>query len=345
MTRKTATATTRMRSRARRPRRVAASAATAVAAGLLMLVACSAPDEGAALPAGPERPPPEVTAGEARVLWDAEQALVRDCMARHGFKYWAVPRNSIPENQEFPYVVDDLGWARRHGYGSDISRRIDRLREQNPNRRYLNSLPRQRRAAAFVALYGVPPRPSAATRRPDQLEARLPTGAVVRRSAVSCTSEAPGRLYGDLRTWFRSTRVVQNLTDLRRTLVVNDPRFRTAVSAWAVCMRARGHPYAHPRLARAAALAARDRAGPATREKRERRIAVAEAICAGETGLSAKARELDEKYARDLLARYRPDVTAERRMRRDALPTALRITAAGRGHAQSPTPGTAGATP
>jgi hypothetical protein len=311
----------------------------------MMLAACSAQNEGAAFPAEPARLPPEVTADEARVLWDAEQALVRDCMARYGFKYWAVPRNSIPENREFPYVVDDLGWARRHGYGSDILQQIDRLRERNPNRRYLDSLPGQRRAAAFVALYGVAPQPSAATRRPDQLEARLPTGAVVRRSAASCTSEAPGRLYGDLRTWFRSTRVVQNLTDLRRTRVVNDPRFTTAVSAWAACMRARGHPYAHPRLARAAALAAKDPVGSTTREQREKQIAVAEAICAGETGLSTETRELDEKYGRDLVARYRPDVTAERRMRRDALPTAHRITAVGRGHAPSSTPGIARATP
>ncbi|MFB4278403.1 hypothetical protein ACBJ59_24150 [Nonomuraea sp. MTCD27] len=321
----------------------------AAAVGLLVVAGCSAgggETVGAAPRAGPSDLPPQVTAGEARVLWDAEQLLVRDCMARRGFRYWVVPRDSIPENRDFPYVVDDLGWARRHGYGGDILERIDRLRDRNPNRRYLEGLPAQRRRAAFAALYGEGPQSWAATPRPDQLEARLPTGGVVRRNAASCTSEAPGLLYGDLATWFRATRVVQNLADLRRARVVRDPRFAAAVGAWSRCMRGRGHPYAHPRLTRAEAVADGS-AGPAARKAREKQIAtaVAEAICAGESGLSAVARELDEKYARELVARHRPDVIAERRMRRDALPMALRITAAGGGHAPSSTPGVVRATP
>ncbi|MEO3868826.1 hypothetical protein ABGB18_08360 [Nonomuraea sp. B12E4] len=170
---------------------------------LLMTGACSV---GGGTPAGTPAEsadlPPPVTAGEARVLWDAEQSLLRDCMARHGFKYWVAPHDPIPEDRDFPYVVDDLGWARRHGYGSDIREHVSRLRDEDPNRLYFEGLPAQRRKAAFVALNGEGPRPGTVKRRPDQLEVRLPTGGRVRRSAVSCTSQAQRQLYGEVwRLW------------------------------------------------------------------------------------------------------------------------------------------------
>ncbi|SDJ07143.1 hypothetical protein [Nonomuraea jiangxiensis] len=296
-----------------------------VVAGLLTLVACSA--GGGTTAAGSAGPPPPVTADEARVLWDAEQSLLRDCMARHGFEYWAAPHDPIPEDRDFPYVVDDVGWARRHGYGSDIVDRIDRLRDQNPNRRYLEALPAQRRKAAFTALNGEGPRPGTVKRRPDQLEVWLPTGGVVRRSALSCTSQAQRQLYGDLPEWYRATRTLQNLDSVRTARVHRDPRFTSAVAAWSACMRERGHPYADPSDARAEALAQAP-TGPEAREK-EISTAVAEATCAGTAGLAAVARDLDEQYARDIAQRYRREVRTERRLQRAALPRALTITAAG----------------
>lgn len=308
-------------------------------AGLLALGACSAASapEGAAPPAGPSpaRPsstdlPPQVSDSEAQMLWDAEQLLVRDCMARHGFRYWVASWNPIPEDREFPYVVDDLAWARRHSYGSDIQQQIGRLRERNPNRRYLNSLPAERRREAFVAVNGEGPRPGATALRADELEARLPTGGVVRRSAVSCTSQAQRELYGDLRLWYRVTKIVQNVAGIRKGSVIKDRRFAAAVQTWSACMRERGHPYADPGKARAKALS-RPPGGPGTRETRaaEIGIAVAEASCAHTTGLSGTARDLDREYARQFTQKYRPDIATERRMRRDALPRAKRILAAG----------------
>jgi hypothetical protein len=303
----------------------------AVVAGLVTLGACSVRSAatGAGVPAGPADPPAQVTADEERLLWDAEQLLLRDCMAEHGFKYWVAPRNPVAEDRDFPYVVDDMGWARRHGYGSDVLEQITRLRAQNPNRRYLEALPAERRRAAFAALNGEGPRPGAVARRPDELEARLPTGGVVRRSAVSCTSQAQRRLYGDLPTWYRVTKVVQNLNGVRKARVIQDPRFTAAVSAWSACMRQRGHPYADPREARAKTTL-NGSAGPRSRKAREAEVgtAVAEAACAHAAGLSAVARDLDEKYGRALDEQYRSDFTTERRMQRQALNHAAMITAA-----------------
>ena len=51
----------------------------------------------------------------------------------------------LPDDQQFPYVLTDIGWAARHGYGSDLERQAERLRQGDPNTVYLLSLTPQRR--------------------------------------------------------------------------------------------------------------------------------------------------------------------------------------------------------
>ncbi|MEV8634123.1 hypothetical protein AB0395_20930 [Streptosporangium sp. NPDC051023] len=301
---------------------------TCTVIGLVALSACTASRAVPADPAVPLTSVREMTDKEARTLWDAEQILTRDCMAGHGFAYWPAPYDPIPDDRDFPYVVDDPAWARRHGYGGDIREQIDRLRERNPNRRYLDGLPPERRRAAFVAINGEGPRPGTRTRGPDEVEARLPEGGVVRRSAVSCTSQAQRRLYGDLPTWYRVAKVTEYLKDAARARVTRDPRYTTAISTWSACMRGRGHPYGTPPEARAK-VTQLEATAPSTRKAREKEIrtAVAEATCARETNLPAVIGVLEREHTRALSERYRLDVTTAWRMRRDALPRAAEITA------------------
>ncbi|MEV7076342.1 hypothetical protein [Streptomyces sp. NPDC093990] len=255
-------------------------------------------------PAGTARP---LTAREKSLLYDAEQAMVQSCMARKGFQVWKVPENPVPEDRSFPYVVDDVAWAQRHGYGSDVLRRIAQVRRTDPNRRYLQSLPPQRRTQAVDAYSG----------RTGGLEVRLPTGAIAGRSTDGCLAETEGELYGGLGKWFRAKAVTNSLASIRRADVLADPQFRESTREWAVCMRRHGHRYTAPSQARAAF--ASDRAKD---HKEEVRTAVDEARCAHSSGLSATAQRLDAGYDQRLQKQYRAAVDSRLQLERAALPRA-----------------------
>lgn len=282
------------------------------------LVACSAggpPETGRPTPSPrPEQSDAllrELAPAEARLLHDAEQVAMRDCMARLGFTLVPTPLTPVPELRDFPYVLDDAAWARRNGYGTALERRAKQAAKSDPNRRYFASLAPGRKQAAVTALNGD---------RTGELEARLPTGGLLRRSDDGCTSEAERRVYGDLPTWYRVKRVFGALVQQRRQKVTEDPRFTAAVAAWARCMARAGHAYASPVEARSAGgMAHRPLAQAA-----EISLAVAEATCAG-TGLAATAQELDRRYAEEILAGNRETVAAKRRLEREALPRARTI--------------------
>ncbi|MEJ3748260.1 hypothetical protein WEI85_33865 [Actinomycetes bacterium KLBMP 9797] len=286
----------------------------AVVAVLLMLPLTGS----AARPAHPSAEAPRSAAGTApadaavdRPTLDlAKQLLIRECMARHGFPLWLGAPPPEDEQRMFPYVVDDVDWARRHGFGGDIAAAAEARRRDDPNQRYFEGLPPDRRSAALVALNGA---------RPEGLEARLPSGGVVRRSAEGCRSEAERRLYGDLPAWYRAHRVVANLSIVRSGRVLADPAYAAALPAWARCMRRHGYPVDSPaHLRRTVADRGRDA---------EVAAAVAEATCAT-GGLAATARELDARYGAELAQLYRSDIETKRRLELAAAPRARAIVAA-----------------
>ncbi|GAA2207338.1 hypothetical protein GCM10009850_027960 [Nonomuraea monospora] len=288
-------------------------AAGGVCAAFLALVCgCSATAAGPVPDAATVRHE-EPTPHDEERLHRAEELLLRDCMRGHGFETWPTPfRSPVPEYLEFPYAVTDVAWARRHGYGSDLRDRIAELRRTDPNRRYFESLPPDRRAAALVALNGA---------RADGLQTRLPTGGVVRRSDSSCTSQAERRLYGDLDAWYRAEKITGSLPGLRVAKVTADARFGEAVRRWSGCMREHGHAYSTPAQARSDAL--RPEGGRA----REIRVAVAEATCAAGTGLTATAHRLEGQYKRAVEEQYRAALGAKRDLQLAALPRAAAIIA------------------
>src|SRR4051812_27759853 len=87
------------------------------------------------------------TSAEVETLHRAEQLLVRDCMKRQGFRYWPTPLRPSPDFRDFPYVVDDVAWAKAHGYGRDIEKRLDKETESSPRALYYRSLSESRKQA------------------------------------------------------------------------------------------------------------------------------------------------------------------------------------------------------
>ncbi|RQX18487.1 hypothetical protein DDE19_07560 [Micromonospora ureilytica] len=256
---------------------------------------------------GPSGP---VTAEDRRILVRAESLLTRDCMTRAGFRMWLGTSPPADELRSFPYVVDDIGWARKHGFGSDLVEAVDGRRRANPNQRYVSGLSPERREAYLAALNGA---------RPEGLEARLPSGGVMRRSAEGCTSEAQRRLYDDLAEWYRSSKVVVDLTYLRQRRVLADPAWTTALRPWARCLRQHGYTADTPdRL--------RESVGPRGRTD-EIAAAVAEARCA-QDGLAATTRALDARHGDELTAAHQQDVATRNRLEHGALPRARAVVAA-----------------
>lgn len=294
------------------PRRPLRLPLLALAAALgATLVTCSGdPSPGSGPPAAKAASPPST--GDAGLLHDARQLLLRDCLRRHGFAYTVFPLDEESAAARFPYVVDDADWARVHGYGGELDRRAARLAADDPNRAYFAGLPPDRRARALVVSNG----PS-----PQGLSVRLPGGGEVRRSDRGCVAEAERRLYADLGAWFRASTRVDALDRVRRSRVVAEPAYTARLREWSRCMRAADRPYATPADARAAAT------GPERSLPHDREVALAltEAGCADSSGLGAAARRLDARHGAALRAEYRADVDTRDRLRADALTRARQI--------------------
>ncbi|MGH1553020.1 hypothetical protein ACRAWF_16415 [Streptomyces sp. L7] len=245
-----------------------------------------------------------LTEQQQDLLHDAEQRLIQSCMAAQGFRTWPVPRRPLPEDRDFPYVIDDVDWASRHGYGSDLQAQREQLRTNDPNQRYLRRLQPADRQRAIAAYNGE-------QQSTARLQTRSPLGMTVTRTADGCTAQAQKHLYGDLSAWFRADVVTGALPALRRQQVVADDEFKAAVKKWSACMQKRGLHYTDPAQARAAVTA-----------RQEVRTAVAEAECAHDTGFTTVVRRLDRRYDAQLRNRYRAEVSNRLRMENAALPRA-----------------------
>lgn len=299
--------------RRHRPHPQTALIALAVAASLTA-VSC----EG-----NPPSPGPNATVTAARPLTDrdqdvlhgAEQRLIQACMAARGFRIWPVPRRPLPEDRDFPYVIDDVDWASRHGYGSDLQAKREQLRTNDPNQRYLRRLQPADRRRAIAAYNGE-------QQSTERLRTRSPLGMTVTRTSDGCTAQAQKQLYGDLTAWFRADVVTGALPALRRQQVVTDGEFKAAVKKWSACMQKRGLRYTDPNQARAAFIAPGTASEDTARRRQEVRTAVAEAECAHDTGFTSVVERLDRRYDARLRARYRAEVSNRLRMENAALPRA-----------------------
>ncbi|MFH9426573.1 hypothetical protein [Streptomyces sp. NPDC017529] len=300
-------------------RRKAVAPLLATLAALSFLSSCSTAGPDGTRPrqgqAGPARLR-ELTGQERELLESAEQVLLKRCMERQGFKYWIPRRDLVPDERDFPYVIDDVRWAKKHGYGAELRRLSDEARRTDPNQKYFQSLSGPQQAAALRAAHGD---------ENASIRVTAPDGAVLGRSTRGCQAEAERRLYGDLRTWFQAKVTTDTLAEMRRSKVQADSRFAAAARTWATCMRAAGYRYASPTQLRQTSPYLKDQKvdGP------EIRLAVAEARCAFNSGLSQTAQRLAHSYDSALRRQHQSEVSTALRRRLAALPLARDVISAG----------------
>lgn len=252
-----------------------------------------------------------LTEAEQLRVSDAQQRLIKDCMARKGFTYHEAERLSLEESRTFGYVSDDVDWARAHGYGSRIRAKHEQAKRANPNLAYRQSLPAERRPAYDKALDEGVDAP--------ELTAELATGGTVRKRVGGCVAESEKQLYGDPEAWFRAEKTAMSLQPLYVPRVMADRRFTTALTAWSQCMARAGQPYKDPAEAR--------RAANALAFEAERKLAVADATCARDTRLRAIGKELESKYVDALRGQYGEALDTYARLRLQALAHAAKVVA------------------
>ncbi|MFJ3912551.1 hypothetical protein [Streptomyces vinaceus] len=321
-----------------------ARAAAAAVAAFLFLGGCGPVARTAAGPsseaapgragrAAPLAPAREPSAAETRLLERAEQILISRCMDGRGFPYAVT---EAPEAaRSFPYGVDDVEWARAHGYGGRDERAAARAREADPNQRYFRGLSESGRAAARTALMGS---------APVGLSATAPTGMTITASPEGCIADAERTLYGDLATWFRVKVVTMNLRPVRETRVHEDRQYAQAVGEWAACMRAAGRPYAGPDTSRQAAAHFGESMPPAEADAAEAELAVVEATCASGTALARVSKALDHTYGERLRAQHQEEIALRWRLQDGALPMARQVCEehGSEEHGKTPNPRTSG---
>ncbi|MCH0543283.1 hypothetical protein I3F58_27780 [Streptomyces sp. MUM 203J] len=262
----------------------------------------------------------ELDDSERILLQRAEQTLVKRCMEKAGFTYWVGPLPTVDDLKGGGYVLTDVEWARKHGYGSRLDEKAQAAQRNDRNHAYANALPRQEYVRYSRTLEGGP--------SSKMLTVELPTGDIIRTPRESCLADAKGRLYGDFATWFRAEKIATNVNSLYVAHLIGDKRFVSALADWSTCMREAGHDYEDPTEVRERLPGLTE---DMTNEKAfaaEVQLAVAEATCATETPLADTARALESEYRAKKLGPYREDIATHRRMSHAALSRAGDITGA-----------------
>ncbi len=258
-------------------------------------------------PAARATVPPPITAAQANRLATAEHRLIARCVRAHGLRLPAATAaqdaSRSSHTRKFPYGIDDVTHARRHGFGA-----TDAEAAAKPKPRAARPGRDARRLGRLLA--GDPRR---------VVTVRLPTGYVVAASRTGCISEARQRLYGDHARWFRANTVVVNLKALTQQRVTGDPRFRAANRDWSACVHRAGYTAATPRELRKSFAKRSEGRAPQARRKLERSMATAEARCARATELATTGRALERRVSTEVDERFAAAIATQRRLERGAL--------------------------
>jgi hypothetical protein len=252
----------------------------------------------------------DLTVAEEVEVDRAEEKLVEKCMERQGHPYWPVPVAGIEQRKAGVYVVDDVDWARRYGYGRPFDIAAEEAQRSSPNATYHNSLPKQERIRYSRALGGD---------FEDDISVELPAGGTVRAPREGCIAEAQERLYGDHPTWFRVKKTVTGLTPLYVPRIHRDMRLVTAVTAWSRCMNESGNPFKNPDEIRQKRESLVKGMNASQAQSAEVKLAVAEAECARKTSLGKTARSLEAEYREKTLRDYSEEFATYQQMRMTAL--------------------------
>lgn len=288
----------------------AAGIALAVMAGWVVIGNGTGTAEDA--PSSGDRP---VAATKDELLHRASERLIARCMTRHGFAYAEQPPPSSTE-PDFRYVLDDVGWARKHGYGTLLDR--PGAWERDANFGNLKKLTPERQRAWQRTLMG----------SGRQLVVDLPDRGRISAPDNGCTAEARRVLYEDLAGWYRVRRIVDHLGSYVAGKVVGASVYRTGLTAWATCVHKRGYAASSPQELRE--LVAPTAQEPTGEQAGAREIAAAEteAECATSTGFSQTIGALEHRYRPEIERRFARELDALKSFERKAVPRARQTLAA-----------------
>jgi len=244
--------------------------------------------------------------GQKVVLHRAEERLVKRCMATAGFRYDEEPMPVPPIERRFPFLVDDVEWARTNGYGRPGEARPRAIAA------YIDALPPERQRLYGPTLLGAG----------KQLSVELPGGQRLSASDQGCVATARRRLYGDLPRWFKARKTSDKLIYAVYPAVRADRRFSGAMEQWSACIREHGYPVEGRGELRALVNErTKGKSVDATRAA-ERDATVAEATCASTTGAGRTLRELEAEYLAKITAEHRRELDDLRVLEQEALPRA-----------------------
>ncbi|MFH9730298.1 hypothetical protein [Streptomyces sp. NPDC017260] len=253
----------------------------------------------------------DLTVREEIEIERAEERLVKECMERKGHPYWELPIPGVDERKAGRYVTDDVGWARKYGYGRGFEERGEKIRRTDPTTVYQNKLRPKDRAAFNRALDGD---------YRDRMSVELPGGTgTVNAPRGGCANEARSKLYGDSETWFTIRKTIEGILPLYGRDLMEDARFTQPLAKWARCMKEAGRPFDDPEQLRQNRVRVTEGMPSAEAHEFDRTLAVLDATCARKTSLAEIMRALETSYREKVLKRYEKERDDYRGMRLRAL--------------------------
>lgn len=294
--------------------RVAAGIAVAVSVGIGGTAVWAVIGHGAGAEDARTASGRPVAASDDELLRQATERLIGRCMARHGFAYNEQPPDP-PWARSFPYVVDDVAWARKYGYGN-VPRGRD-AEERDANFANLEKLTPDQQEAWHRTLMG----------SGRQLTVEIPDRGRLSAPDNGCVAEARRTLYRDLAGWYQVRRIVDHLDIYVSDQVIEDSHYRTGLAAWSRCMRRHGYRASSSRELRV--LIAKQVADLPPQQARTREIAAAktEANCAISTRLPKTIRSLERKHRPEIERGFARELEELKAIEREAIPRARQILA------------------
>lgn len=239
-----------------------------------------------------------LTVTDWTLLARAEESLIKDCMAAHGFSYYGLPYAADPGLvPPVPYLLTVDQAKTTKNIGDDPAKLVS----------YLNSLTPAERTAFQTALGGP-------EHYGPQLIVDLPQGGQEGHSISGCQASSERTLFGSFRTWYTSVALLQNYGAVVQSAVMSAPNYRRALQQWRQCVERFGFNWQSPSAAVPAAI------GPAATHE-----STIETSCLALSGLIDIARRDGAYYRKRLPDEYRKEVTLYHSLAAAALSRAGRI--------------------
>jgi hypothetical protein len=267
----------------------------------------------------------KATEEEARVLHDAEQRKIADCMRHRGFDYSVNPHTDVHDLMTPHFENGDVVTASRTGYGlAEAVERGDEPLVEEANEERLSRMSPDQRAAWEIALYGSPQSPPVTPLSDeDRAQATAATASVTepKPERDACVFRAQRELYGEEHGEIQVA--VNALYDDVEAQAAKDTEYLAGLRRWRQCMLERNHPYPLPGAAEVA-LEGEFREGRLSLDElrvKEVDVALVDASCYVSAGLVNARLEIE----RDIVARNADRIRAYLASRERALQRSERL--------------------